>query len=142
MKLTLDGRPDGRLALTAVVETPASPTSLIAAFIDPATAAAWWTAELTCDPVPGGEYVARFPGLAQTMRGEVVLLAEDRLEFSWSWDHEPDRPTYLVTVSAADGALVVTHGPYADTPEGREDAESHREGWGYFLPRLVETVGG
>ncbi|GLZ76361.1 hypothetical protein Afil01_11680 [Actinorhabdospora filicis] len=142
MKITLAPRPDGRLLLTAAVDTTAAPRALIEAFTDPAIVARWWMAELTCDPVPGGEYVARFPSLDQTMRGEIVLIAEDRLEFSWAWDHQPEQPTYLVTVTAAEGTVTVTHGPYADTPEEREEAESHRAGWEFFLPRLLAEIEG
>lgn len=143
----LSALPDGRLLLTVEASVAGgSAAAVIAAFVTPEVVARWWSAQLTIGSAPGDPFVASFPGLGQTMRGEVV--AHDpggRLAFTWSWDHEPERPVYRVVVEASDGEparLTLTHGPYIDDEPGRADAESHRAGWEYFLPRLLAEVGG
>lgn len=145
----LDPLPDGKLLLTVEGSVAGgSPAAVIAAFTTPETVARWWSADLTGQISSGEPYVATFPGLGQTMRGEVVAYEPDRyFAFTWSWDHEPDLPMYWVMVEAVDGdgeptRVTLTHGPYIDDESGRADAESHRAGWAYFLPRLLAEVGG
>jgi len=139
--------PDGQLLLTVEGSVAGgSPAAVIAAFTTPASVARWWSAELTGGTSPGEPYVVSFPGVGRTMRGEVVAHEpERRFSFTWAWDHEPELPTYEVVVEAAGGgptSITITHGPYADDETGRAEAESHREGWEYYMPKLLAEVGG
>jgi uncharacterized protein YndB with AHSA1/START domain len=132
--------------LLVAVDIPgATPADVVAAFCEPDRLRQWWGGSLTFQPYPGGAYVVHFPQLSQTMRGSVRAYAQDGpLSFTWAWDHEPDLPQLLVTVDVTatpDGVqLRLEHGPYDDA--SRSEAHSHREGWEFFLPRLVSHLNG
>jgi uncharacterized protein YndB with AHSA1/START domain len=122
----------------------ASPAEVIDAFTDPAAVQRWWGgAELSVEPEVGGHYVAYFDRLDQTMRGAITELDPPggRFAFTWSWDHEPELPTRRVEVAVDGAELTLAQGTY-DTASriDRDDAQSHREGWEFFLPRLAEVV--
>ena len=128
------------------------PEHALAAFTDPELVRDWWTAELTAQLVPGGEYLARFPALGQTMIGVVEEYLPGRLlAFTWGWSHQPEAAgRYGVTVSAgpagrAEGfgiRLDLVHAPRAGAvvPAGDPAPGEHRQGWEYFLPRLAAVL--
>lgn len=130
----------------ATVDVPAaSPAEAIEAFLAPEAVERWWGGKLLVDRRPGGRYLVDFPQLGQTMRGEVLDYDPTTLlAFSWAWDHEPELPIRRVEVRAVPqdrGTRVeVTHGPYEDTAADRADADSHVEGWAYFLPALADYL--
>jgi uncharacterized protein YndB with AHSA1/START domain len=100
--------------------------------------------------VPGGAYRVAFPAIPATLTGAVVSFRPgDSLEFGWAWDGEADNPPSTVLVSVAPRAaasdstvLTIEHGPHGDNEAGQTARTEHREGWEYFLPRLVETLTG
>lgn len=128
------------------------PGRALAAFTEPEVVRGWWTAELTAQLSPGGEYLARFPQLGQTMIGVVEEYLPGRLlAFTWGWSHQPEAAgRYGVVVSAAPAGgsgragtrLELVHAPRpgvtvpADDPAPAE----HRAGWEYFLPRLAAAL--
>ena len=121
------------------------PDRALAAFTDPELVRRWWTAELTTQLVPGGEYLARFPALGQTMIGVVEEYVPGHLlAFTWGWSHQPEAAgRYGVTVSVGPGArLELVHAPRAGVRVAADDPApgEHREGWEYFLPRLAESL--
>ena len=128
------------------------PEHALAAFTDPDLVRTWWTAELTTQLVPGGEYLARFPALGQTMIGVVEeYLPGHVLAFTWGWSHQPEAAgRYGVAVSAAPAAAAegagtrfeLLHAPRAGmaVPAGDPAPGEHREGWEYFLPRLAGAL--
>ena len=128
------------------------PERALAAFTDPELVREWWTAELTAQLVPGGEYLVRFPALGQTMIGVVEQYVPGHLlAFTWGWSHQPEAAgRYGVTVSAAPAALAeragtrfdLVHAPRAGViiPAGDPSPGEHREGWEHFLPRLAASL--
>lgn len=128
------------------------PERALAAFTEPDLVRLWWTAELTAHLVPGGEYLARFPALGQTMIGVVEEYLPGRLlAFTWGWSHQPEAAgRYGVAVSVAPAALAeaagarleLVHAPRAGVvvPAGDPAPGEHREGWEYFLPRLAAAL--
>jgi uncharacterized protein YndB with AHSA1/START domain len=122
------------------------------AFTEPGLVRQWWTAELTAQLTPGGEYLARFPQLGHTMIGVVEEYLPGRmLAFTWGWSHQPEAAgRYGVTVSAAPGApegragarLELVHAPRAGiaVPPGDPAPAEHRAGWEHFLPRLAAVL--
>lgn len=128
------------------------PERALAAFTEPDLVRDWWAAELTAQLVPGGEYLARFPALGQTMIGVVEEYLPGRLlAFTWGWSHQPEAAgRYGVTVSAASAALAEGAGtrfdlvhaprPGVSVPAGDPAPGEHREGWEYFLPRLAAAL--
>jgi uncharacterized protein YndB with AHSA1/START domain len=124
----------------------AEPADVVAAFVTPELVRRWWGAELADVPYAGGPYVARFERLGRTMRGTVLAMDAPRglFAFTWTWDHRPDLLRRRVSVRAepADGGcrMRLDHGPYDAGDLDREDAESHRQGWEFFLPRLADML--
>ncbi|HWG25200.1 SRPBCC family protein [Actinospica sp.] len=128
------------------------PERALAAFTDPDLVRQWWTAELTTHLVSGGEYLARFPALGQTMIGVVEEYVPGHLlAFTWGWSHQPEAAgRYGVTVSVSPAALAdalgtrleVVHAPRAGVVVAAEDPApgEHREGWEYFLPRVAASL--
>jgi uncharacterized protein YndB with AHSA1/START domain len=128
------------------------PERALAAFTDPDLVRDWWTAELTAQLLPGGEYLARFPALGQTMIGVVEEYLPGRLlAFTWGWSHQPEAAgRYGVSVSTASAHLAeglgtrldLVHAPRpgAVVPPGDPAPAEHREGWEYFLPRLAAAL--
>jgi uncharacterized protein YndB with AHSA1/START domain len=137
---------DGPLVRCELLLPGCSQDRALQAFTDPDLLRSWWHGELTTDLVAGGPYTVWFAPVPARMTGRVVRYEPPRvLEFSWAWEHEPDRPERRVTVeaaTAADGAAVLTvaHGPHADDEEGRKARAEHHEGWEYFLPKLAAAV--
>ncbi|MBR7830983.1 SRPBCC domain-containing protein [Actinospica sp. MGRD01-02] len=128
------------------------PGRALAAFTDPEIVRSWWTAELTVHLVPGGEYLARFPALGQTMIGVVEQYEPGRLlAFTWGWSHQPEAAgRYGVTVSAEPAAsgegpgtrLEVVHAPRAGAEIAPDDPApgEHLAGWEHFLPRMAASL--
>ena len=128
------------------------PEQAVAAFTEPELVRDWWTAELTAQLVPGGEYLARFPAIGQTMIGVVEQYLPGRLlAFTWGWSHQPEAAgRYGVIVSAASAALAegagtrldLVHAPRAGVrvPAGDPAPAEHRAGWEHFLPRLAAVL--
>lgn len=128
------------------------PEHALAAFTEPELVREWWGAELTAQLVPGGEYLARFPALGQTMIGVVEEYLPGRLlAFTWGWSHQPEAAgRYGVLVATGSARLAegpgtrldLVHAPRAGAlvPAGDPAPGEHREGWEYFLPRLAAAL--
>lgn len=128
------------------------PDRALAAFTDPEIVRSWWTAELTAHLVPGGEYLARFPALGQTMIGVVEEYEPGRLlAFTWGWSHQPEAAgRYGVAVSVGPAALAegpgtrleLVHAPRAGVLIAPDDPApgEHLAGWEHFLPRMAATL--
>ena len=125
-----------------------APSDALRWFTEPHRLAQWWGEECTIDPVPGGRYEVRWPGMNWTMRGRVLLCDDTQLVYSWTWDHEPDLPARTVMVrtepATAGTKLTISHGPYRSASPSLthedEDRVSHRDGWLFFLPKLRQGV--
>jgi uncharacterized protein YndB with AHSA1/START domain len=128
------------------------PGRALAAFTEPGLVRDWWTAELTAQLIPGGEYLARFPQLGHTMIGVVEEYLPGRvLAFTWGWSHQPEAAgRYGVSVSSAPAELAgragarldLVHAPRAGiaVPAGDPAPAEHRAGWEHFLPRLAALL--
>ena len=137
------------LTMEIVLEGVA-PAEALTWFMQPDKLRQWWgPQEIGIDPVPGGAYVVSWPKLSWTMRGEIANMSDTHLVYSWTWDHEPERPARAVIVRARGqdgGSLVtVTHGPFRPgeaLPGEDADRASHLEGWTTFLPALKRVAEG
>lgn len=138
---------DGPMVRATVTLPGCAPDRALAAFTDPGLLAHWWGGDLASALEPGSPYTVIFTRLGRVITGEVVAYQPgSRLEYTWQWDHEPEaiRRTVLVTVTPDDAgtgtALTIAHGPHgAGEAEAAARAE-HREGWSFFLPRLVAQL--
>ncbi|MEV0716155.1 SRPBCC family protein [Asanoa sp. NPDC050611] len=144
MRVSMPSADDSWLRITLDVPGVA-PAEVVNAFVDPAAVRRWWGgAQLTVEEEVGGQYVVYFDRLDQTMRGTVTTLDAEagRFGFTWAWDHEPELPARRVDVTVDDGAVLqLAQGEYDHTSRiDRDEARSHREGWEFFLPKLVEAV--
>lgn len=127
-----------------------APAEALTWFTQPDKLQQWWgPQEIEIDPVSGGAYIVSWPNRGWTMRGEVAIVMDTVLVYSWSWDHEPQLPARAVIVRAEGrhgGCLVtVTHGPFRQGKAlQQEDADqaSHREGWTHHLPELKRVAEG
>jgi uncharacterized protein YndB with AHSA1/START domain len=129
-----------------------TPNRALAAFTEPELVKQWWTAELTTHLAIGGEYLARFAALGQTMIGVVEEYEPGHLlAFTWGWSHQPEAAgRYGVTVTVAPAALPdgagtrmeVVHAPRAGVRVEADDPApaEHREGWEHFLPRVAASL--
>jgi uncharacterized protein YndB with AHSA1/START domain len=141
MRVSMPSADDSWLRITLDVPG-ATPADVVNAFLDPAAVRRWWGgAQLTVEEEVGGRYVVYFDRLDQTMRGTVTALdvAAGAFGFTWAWDHEPELPVRRVEIRVEPGAVLhLAQGEYDEA--SRDDARGHREGWEFFLPKLVEAV--
>ncbi len=136
--------------LRAVLELAGcDPGPVLAAFTDPAVLVRWWGGDLTTELRPGGPYCVSFPKIPARLAGQVVGYAPgSMLTFTWAWEHEPDEPERVVTVTVsgepagAGAVLSILHGPYGEDDASLKARAEHREGWEYFLPRLAQLLEG
>jgi uncharacterized protein YndB with AHSA1/START domain len=135
---------DGPVLRASVPLSGCTAEFALSMFTDPVQLARWWNGELHTELLVGGPYAVRFPGLGQTMAGQLLSYEPARfLEFTWGWEHESGAPRRAVAVRV-DGTratvMTIEHGPYGDD-EGEAAARAeHRAGWEYFLPRLASSL--
>jgi uncharacterized protein YndB with AHSA1/START domain len=120
-----------------------SPADVYRDWTDPERVRAWWGADAVLDLRIGGEYVFRWPKINAVLRGKYTCIDPDsRLEFTWAWDDEPDRPKDVklrFTTDAALGSrLEVVHGPYTAEARDQELRQQHLDGWRFHLPKLAD----
>jgi uncharacterized protein YndB with AHSA1/START domain len=140
---------DGPNWLVVEMAVPAvEATDLLGWFTDAVQLNRWWGEEAMIEPRPGGLFLVHWPPMDLTLRGTVGLVTDDTFMWSWTWDHEPDRSARAVVVQALaerEGSMLrITHGPYRpDGPLAADDTadrDSHRDGWLFFLPALLEAI--
>jgi uncharacterized protein YndB with AHSA1/START domain len=105
----------------------------------------WWPSEGEIEAREGGHYHFSWPGPGWHLRGSLTRFDPGRgLALTWKWDHDPDDMTRTVDVTFApldDGTrLDLVHGSYSDDETGREERQSHHDGWTHFLGRLREVT--
>ena len=130
-----------RLEVDMIVD--ADPTSVWHALTDANGLASWWADEAEVDASVGGSIEARWPSMGWIMRGTYRAVDPGRMvEFTWSWDHEPEIPVRVVQIelSPVDSSthLVLRHGEYG--PGDAAERAAHLAGWEHFLPRLASSV--
>jgi len=123
------------------------PDSLFAYLTQPDLLTQWWPKTAKIDPRVGGAYHLAWPEQNWHLRGNYLKFEPGRqIAFTWKWDHDPEDVTMVIAEFQPlenDGTrLTITHGPYAETPEGQERRQGHIEGWQHFLTRLHETLAG
>lgn len=135
----------GQLTVTSFYPD-VSPRQLFAYWTQPKLLQQWWPTEAEVDPRPGGAYCLSWPSMEWNLRGTYSIVeSEQRLAFTWKWDHELDIPVREVEVtfeSVGDVGtqVTVTHGTYTNSSKDKEERDSHLEGWIYFLKRLHDAV--
>ena len=109
-------------------------------FVEPDLLTRWWPSGAETDPVEGGAYHLWWDGPGWHLRGRYLEVGDDRLRFTWAWDHDdlPDR-TVDITFNDVDGStrVDIDH-------EAGDDGErrSYVEGWEHFLGVLARRLAG
>lgn len=120
------------------------PDVLFGYWIQPDLLRRWWPQEAEIEACEGGSYALSWPDMNWHLRGQYDRFEPGAtLGFTWSWDHEPDvAPSHVLVEFEPDGPdgslLIITHGPYTDSPAGREQRSGNLEGWTHFLTKLHE----
>ncbi|HEX2622529.1 MAG TPA: SRPBCC domain-containing protein [Phototrophicaceae bacterium] len=132
---------DVTLVQFEVLYPDVTPQQLFNWWLDPEKLCKWWSQEAETQPETGGSYRLYWKSLNVTLRGVYTVFEPgQRLNFTWKWDHETDRPERLVQIilnAENDGTrLLLTHGIY--TPGDTEERQEHQEGWAYFLDNLAK----
>ncbi len=120
------------------VHLPASADVVRAHLTDPDLLVRWWPSGAETDPVTGGSYHLWWDGPGWHLRGRYLVVEEDRLHWTWQWDHDdiPARRVSMVFAAEADGTqLSIDH--EADDPAERD---SYLEGWRHFLAALSDLL--
>lgn len=142
-------RPSGMDELVVEANFPSTdPQTLFRYWTEPTLLTQWWPQTAETDPRVEGAYHLSWPQQDWHLRGRYTVFEPgNRLGFTWKWDHdppqEPERGVAVVFESVVSGGtrLVLTHGPYRDTPEDQAlRTEHHRAGWLHFLPRLQRVL--
>jgi uncharacterized protein YndB with AHSA1/START domain len=144
--LTIRQLPSGADRLVLACAFPdRAPALLFACWTQPELLQQWWPPAAEIEPRLGGIYHFTWPARDWHLRGRyTVFVPERQLAFTWHWDHDPaDASTTQVNVafypSLGGGAvLTLIHGPYPDTPAGRDLRAEHLDGWTQFLTRLQQ----
>ena len=126
------------------VAIAARPETVFAFLTDPEKMTRWWGSMAELDPRPSGILrVAVRPGM--TGRGQYLEVEPfRRVVFTWGWE-EPGFPiapgaSTVEILLTPDGDRTLLHLIHRDLPEAVR--ESHREGWDYYLARLVIAAAG
>jgi uncharacterized protein YndB with AHSA1/START domain len=126
-----------------------SPLTVFSYWIEPTLLQQWWPQQVELQPHVGGFYHLSWPQMNWHLRGHYIAFEPPgRLAFTWRWDHDPQevatREVWLTfqQLTTRDTRLLLTHGPYKNTPEDQEiRIEHHLTGWSHFLPRLENLLG-
>lgn len=127
-----------------------SPQMLFDYWTQPALLQQWWPQRAEVVLQTGGSYHLSWPQMDWHLRGHYTSFKSGTdLGFTWRWDHDAqdasEREVKLafkpLTISGT--RLLLSHGPYTDTPEDQElRIEHHLSGWQHFLPRLQQLLAG
>jgi uncharacterized protein YndB with AHSA1/START domain len=133
--------------LTLVEETVrihASPETVWRLWTDPDGICAWWGADATLDPRPGGVCRVEMEGGGVMLGRYVELVPHERIVFTFGWepvegapDVPPESTRVEVTLLADAGDTILT---LRHTGLSRPAAEEHRNGWAHFLGRLEHAA--
>ena len=126
------------------------PQVLFCYWTEPALLERWWPQRAEIEPSVGGRYHLSWPGMNWHLRGSYTSFeAGKHLAFTWRWDsdeQEPGERIVELTFEPLPGdstRLLLTHGPYEDTPAEQElRLEHHLAGWQHFLARLQQLLAG
>jgi uncharacterized protein YndB with AHSA1/START domain len=150
--MTVSQLPSGLDVLLVEADFPSvTPHDLFDYWTLPVLLERWWPQVAELVPQAGGAYHLSWPQMNWHLRGHYTIFEPGkRLGFTWKWDHDPQETGEkevklvfepLVTGATGGTRLLLSHGPYLDTPEEQElRIEHHLTGWRHFLPRLQELI--
>jgi uncharacterized protein YndB with AHSA1/START domain len=131
----------GALVLTERIN--ATPDQIFDFLVEPERLVRWMGTEADIDPRPGGKFWLNVTGEDIAMGSYVEVDRPNRVVFTWGWENSPDVAPGSTTVTftlTADGDETVVELTHEGLPMGADD--QHRDGWDYFLPRLVGAAQG
>lgn len=132
-----DSPPTTGEALILTERIAAPPETVFEFLTDPEKLLRWMGAEADIDPRPGGVFRLDMNGNDVAAGAYVTVDRPHRVVFTWGWEGSTDVPPGSTTVTVtltADGDNTLVELRHDGLPGAT--AESHDEGWGYFLPRL------
>ena len=130
-------------ALVVERHVSAPPERVFTFFTDAGKWMEWQGTEAEIELVPGGIWRVNVTGDGFASGEIVEVVDNERIVFTWGWEHGPPVPPGSSTVSIelvpdGDGTLIrLTH-----TGLPPDLIEIHRYGWDHFVPRLVAVAEG
>lgn len=135
--------------LTLTETFPASPARLFGAWTDADVLKRWFApgdlrvAEASADVRPGGRYriVMEHPNGEQSIVGGEYreIVANERLVFTWRWEHGED--TTLVDVAFKPAGAAATEMTLVHTQfKQSEDKDRHGQGWAGCIAKLRTSI--
>ena len=106
--------------------------------------AQWFGSKVEMDAKPGGTLRVDING-RDIAKGEIVeIVPPERIVFTFGWEGEghpvpPGASTVEITL-AEDGDSTIVKLRHSGLTA--DQADSHKEGWDHFLPRLLEVAEG
>jgi uncharacterized protein YndB with AHSA1/START domain len=134
----------GSLMYEQTLRIHADPSTVWRYWTDPRRMCDWWGSAAELDPRAGG--VCRIEmGGGPVMRGEYIeLVPHERIVFSFGWEPTEGAPPVPpcssrveVTLADDDGDTILT---LRHTELPAVEVGKHGEGWGHFLPLLVQAA--
>ena len=126
------------------IDIEAPPAAVFAHLVEPDLILRWIGLDGELDVRPGGAFHIGVTPDDRARGAFVEIVPDERVEFTWGWDGSDEVPpgssTVRIELEATTGGTHVrlTH---SDLPTPA--AESHGEGWRWYLPRLaVAATGG
>jgi len=149
--MALTHLPSGPEVLLMEADFPStSPQTLFRYWTESASLCQWWPQAAEIEPFIGGKYHLSWPGMNWHLRGSYTSFEVGKhLAFTWRWDSDEQEPGERIVELAFEALLddgtrlLLTHGPYEDTPAEQElRFEHHLAGWQHFLARLQQVLAG
>ncbi|MCH7787997.1 MAG: SRPBCC domain-containing protein [Acidobacteria bacterium] len=137
----MDERTQDALVLTERIR--ATRDEVFDFLVEPDKLLRWIGTDADIDPQPGGKFWLNVTGDDIAIGSYLEVDRPNRVVFTWGWDGSLEVPPGSSTVTftlTADGDETVVELAHAGLPMGQDD--EHRNGWVYFLGRLVDTVSG
>ena len=119
------------------------PNSVFTYFTDADKWKAWQGTEAEIELVPGGTWRVNVTGDGFASGRVVEVVQNQRVVFTWGWEHGPPVPPGSTTVAIElipDGEGTLIRLTHSDLPP--DQVEIHRHGWENYIPRLVAVSEG
>lgn len=122
---------------------PVGPETVFGYLRDPERWTAWQGTEAQIDFVPGGTWRVNVTGEGFASGRLVEIVENERVVFTWGWEHGPSVPPGSTTVAIElipDGEGTLIRLTHSGLPA--DQIEIHRYGWEHYVPRLAAVSQG
>jgi uncharacterized protein YndB with AHSA1/START domain len=119
------------------------PAKVFTYFTDADKWMAWQGTDAEIDLAPGGVWRVNVTGDGFASGHVVEVIENERIVFTWGWEHGPPVPPGSTTVAIdlmPDGHGTLIRLTHSDLPG--DQIEVHRAGWEHYVPRLAAVSEG